>query len=271
MSRVKALLRQTVAAGASDLHIIVGHPPILRIHTILAPVEGEAAVKEDEADAFMRELLTDGQYERLEQQRDLDFSVYLPGGPRFRVNAHFQRGTPALAFRAIPAQVPPLETLNLPDVTVDFANLPQGLVLVTGETGSGKSTTLAAMINHMNGRFRYHVITLEDPVEYSLESRMCTVEQREIGLDVPDFRSIAERSMRPGAPPLQIPLDTASRLIAQLFGMPGRSLTNCSACAAGAQASGRAFRSVRAGRYTAAVCGGLDPMINPLGPSPAAP
>ena len=189
MSRIKALLRQTVAAGASDLHIIVGHPPILRIHTVLTPVEGEAAVEEDEADAFMRELLTDGQYERLEQQRDLDFSVYLPGGPRFRVNAHFQRGTPALAFRAIPAQVPPLETLNLPDVTVDFANLPQGLVLVTGETGSGKSTTLAAMIDHVNGRFRYHVITLEDPIEYSLESKMCTVEQREIGLDVPDFRS----------------------------------------------------------------------------------
>jgi twitching motility protein PilT len=181
-------MRSAVDAGASDLHIIAGHPPLLRIHTVLVAMEGEAVVVGDEAHAFVKELVTEEQRQHFARRRDLDFSTSLPGGPRFRVNAHFQRGTPALAFRAIPACVPPLEDLNLPEVAVEFAELQQGLVLVTGETGSGKSTTLASMVDHMNDRFRYHVITLEDPIEYMLESRLCTVEQREVGEDVPDFR-----------------------------------------------------------------------------------
>jgi len=188
LTRIKNLMRSAVDAGASDLHIIVGHPPLLRIHTVLVAMEGEAVVAEDEAHAFVKELVTEEQHQHFTRRRDLDFSASLPGGPRFRVNAHFQRGTAALAFRAIPARVPPLEELNLPEVVVEFAELQQGLVLVTGETGSGKSTTLASMVDHMNDRFRYHVITLEDPIEYMLESRMCTVEQREVGEDVPDFQ-----------------------------------------------------------------------------------
>lgn len=188
MTRIKNLMRSAVDAGASDLHIIAGHPPLLRIHTVLVAMEGEAVVAEDEAHAFVKELVTEEQHQHFTRQRDLDFSASLPGGTRFRVNAHFQRGTPALAFRAIPARVPPLEELNLPEAVVEFAELQQGLVLVTGETGSGKSTTLASMVDHMNDRFRYHVITLEDPIEYMLESRLCTVEQREVGEDVPDFR-----------------------------------------------------------------------------------
>jgi len=188
LTRIKNLMRSAVDAGASDLHIIAGHPPLLRIHTVLVAMEGEAVVAEDEAHAFVKELVTEEQHQHFIRRRDLDFSTSLPGGPRFRVNAHFQRGTPALAFRAIPARVPPLEELNLPEVVVEFAELQQGLVLVTGETGSGKSTTLASMVDHMNDRFKYHVITLEDPIEYMLESRMCTVEQREVGEDVPDFQ-----------------------------------------------------------------------------------
>ena len=188
MTRIKNLMRSAVDAGASDLHIIAGHPPLLRIHTVLVAMEGEAVVAEDEAHALVKELVTEEQHQHFTRRRDLDFSASLPGGPRFRVNAHFQRGTPALAFRAIPARVPPLEELNLPEVVVEFAELQQGLVLVTGETGSGKSTTLASMVDHMNDRFKYHVITLEDPIEYMLESRMCTVEQREVGEDVPDFQ-----------------------------------------------------------------------------------
>ena len=188
MTRIKNLMRSAVDAGASDLHILAGHPPLLRIHTVLVAMEGEAVVAEDEAHAFVKELVTEEQHQHFTRRRDLDFSASLPGGPRFRVNAHFQRGTPALAFRAIPARVPPLEELNLPEVVVEFAELQQGLVLVTGETGSGKSTTLASMVDHMNDRFKYHVITLEDPIEYMLESRLCTVEQREVGEDVPDFR-----------------------------------------------------------------------------------
>jgi len=188
LTRIKNLMRSAVDAGASDLHIIAGHPPLLRIHTVLVAMEGEAVVAEDEAHALVKELVTEEQHQHFTRRRDLDFSASLPGGPRFRVNAHFQRGTPALAFRAIPARVPPLEELNLPEVVVEFAELQQGLVLVTGETGSGKSTTLASMVDHMNDRFKYHVITLEDPIEYMLESRMCTVEQREVGEDVPDFQ-----------------------------------------------------------------------------------
>ena len=188
MTRIRNLMRSAVDSGASDLHIIAGHPPLLRIHTVLVAMEGEAVVAEDEAHAFVKELVTEEQHQHFTRRRDLDFSTSLPGGPRFRVNAHFQRGTPALAFRAIPARVPPLEELNLPETVVEFAELQQGLVLVTGETGSGKSTTLASMVDHMNDRFQYHVITLEDPIEYMLESRLCTVEQREVGEDVPDFR-----------------------------------------------------------------------------------
>jgi len=188
LTRIRNLMRSAVDSGASDLHIIAGHPPLLRIHTVLVAMEGEAVVAEDEAHAFVKELVTEEQHQHFTRRRDLDFSTSLPGGPRFRVNAHFQRGTPALAFRAIPARVPPLEELNLPETVVEFAELQQGLVLVTGETGSGKSTTLASMVDHMNDRFQYHVITLEDPIEYMLESRLCTVEQREVGEDVPDFR-----------------------------------------------------------------------------------
>jgi len=189
MTRMTSLLERVIADGASDLHLVVGLPPLQRIHTVLAGMEGETPLGDDEAEAYIRELLSDDQYRQFQEQRDMDFSTALPSGARFRVNAHYQRGTPALAFRAIPSDVPALETLNLPPVVTEFANLPQGLILVTGETGSGKSTTLASMIEHMNQKYPYHVITLEDPIEYYIPSRQCVVEQREVGADVPTFRS----------------------------------------------------------------------------------
>jgi len=189
MTRIWNLLERAVAAGASDIHIVAGLPPLQRIHTVLGPMEGEAEMTAEEIEATVKELLDDGQLEQFLEQRDMDFSAALPSGVRFRVNAHFQRGTPALAFRAIPSEIPPLDSLHLPPVVTDFANLPQGLILVTGETGSGKSTTLASMIDYMNHRYPYHVITLEDPIEYYIPSRKCCVEQREVGSDVPNFRS----------------------------------------------------------------------------------
>ncbi|MGB2781360.1 MAG: PilT/PilU family type 4a pilus ATPase [Phycisphaerae bacterium] len=196
MTRIRDLLKKAVAVGASDLHILVGHPPLVRINTSLGPAEGEAAVGGDEADAILQELLTDEQRARLTRNRDLDFSAFLEDGARFRVNAHYQRGSAALAFRAIPARIPPLDELNLPEAVVQFADLQQGFVLVTGETGSGKSTTLASMIDYMNDRYRHHVITLEDPVEYALESRLCIIEQREVDSDVPNFRSGLRHALR---------------------------------------------------------------------------
>ena len=196
MSRIRELLAKATASHASDLHIVVSLPPLHRIHTILTPMEHEAPVTEEESQAFVRDLLDDAQYAKFVEKRDLDFSTTLPGGARFRVNAHFQRATAALAFRAIPAAVPKLDSLNLPEVATDFANLDQGLVLVTGETGSGKSTTLASMIDYINHKNRYHIITLEDPIEYFLESNLSVIEQREVGIDVSDFASGLRHALR---------------------------------------------------------------------------
>jgi len=196
MSRIRELLRKAVERSASDLHVLAGHPPLIRVHTVLAAIEDEPVLAESELEEFAHELLSDLQYDRLEKRRDVDFSTSLENGIRFRVNAHFQRSSIGMAFRAIPEKVPPLASLNLPRVVMDFADLPTGLVLVTGETGSGKSTTLASMIDYMNHKYRHHVITLEDPIEYSLQSGMCIIEQREIGIDVENFASGLRHALR---------------------------------------------------------------------------
>ena len=187
--RITQLLSRAVANHSSDMHIIVGLPPLQRIHTVLAGLENEAPVTPQEAIGFVRELLTEEQFARLMDRLDLDFSTAISDGTRFRVNAHFQRGTPALAFRAIPGRVPELSSLNLPEVVTEFADMEQGLVLVTGETGSGKSTTLASMVDYINHKRQAHVITLEDPIEYFLVSDRCVIEQRAVGADVKDFAS----------------------------------------------------------------------------------
>ncbi len=184
---IQELLARAVSESASDVHVVVGLPPLVRIHTVLAPMEGLPEITADHVFGFLRDLLTEAQRKQLHERRDLDFSAVLPSGIRFRVNAHFQRGAPAMAFRAIPGKVPALESLNLPEVVREFADTDQGLVLVTGETGSGKSTTLASMIDHINHRCRHHIITLEDPIEYFLPSDLSVIEQREVGIDVPDF------------------------------------------------------------------------------------
>jgi len=189
MNRIGDILNRAVADQASDIHVLVGSPPLERIHTVLAPMKGQSPLTDAEVQAVLQELLDADQQKRFLQKRDLDFSIVLSEGIRFRVNAHFQRGTLALAFRVIPRHVPELASLNLPDIVVDFANLSQGFVLVTGETGSGKSTTLASMIDHINHKYRYHVITLEDPIEYYLESDLCVIEQRELEKDVLNFAS----------------------------------------------------------------------------------
>jgi twitching motility protein PilT len=196
VSRIHDLLERAVANESSDLHIIAGLPPLQRIHTVLAGMPGEPPIDKDEVEAIVKELLSPAQCDKLQDRRDIDFSTALPDGTRFRVNGHFQRGAPALAFRAIPRQVPPLESLNLPDIVTNFANLSQGLILVTGETGSGKSTTLAAMVDHINHKYPYHIITLEDPIEYYLDSDLCAIEQREVGIDVPDFPSGLKHVLR---------------------------------------------------------------------------
>ena len=188
MSFLQDLLKTALGSEASDVHVLVGMPPLLRIHTALTATDYPIVTPEG-AVRMVKEMIGEERFKTFEEKRDLDFSTEVPGLGRFRVNAHFQRETVAISFRAIPDNVPPLASLNLPEVVKKFPHLPRGLVLVTGETGSGKSTTLASMINEINQTAARHVITLEDPVEYELRSNKCVIEQREVGSDVPTFAS----------------------------------------------------------------------------------
>jgi len=185
---IDKILESAIGMGASDIHIIAHHPPMARVHTVMQPLDFPI-VDPDDAMAMFRHMANDVQIARFDERRDSDFSYELPNISRFRVNVHMQRRSVAISMRAIKTKIPRLADLNLPDVIERLTYLPRGLVLVTGDTGSGKSTTLAAMMQEMNKRYSKHVITLEDPVEYALESDKCTIEQRELGDDVPSFSS----------------------------------------------------------------------------------
>ena len=196
MTFLQELLTAALSSGESDLHIVPGMPPLFRIHTALGPAPGHEPVTPQQSQQFVREMVGEERLRRLEDQRDIDFSTQVKGIGRFRVNAHYQRETVAIAFRAISDRVPPIEELNLPAVAAKFVDLPRGLVLVTGETGSGKSTTLASMIDAMNRRYDHHIITLEDPIEYELRNNKSVIEQRELGVDVPTFASGLRHALR---------------------------------------------------------------------------
>ena len=196
MSVLQELLSRAIKEGASDVHIVAGLPPLMRINTVLAPVAGYPLVPPEETAAFVKEMVSRERIDTLEGKRDIDFSTSIKGLGRFRVNAHFQRETIAIAFRAISDSIPPLEQLGLPKVVEKFIEMPRGLILITGQTGAGKSTTLAAMIEAMNQRYQHHIITMEDPIEYELRSKKCIIEQREVGIDVPDFASGLKHALR---------------------------------------------------------------------------
>ena len=188
MSMLNDILRNAVEAKASDVHITVGSPPLFRIHTVVTPSDFPIVTAEG-ALRMAKELMSEKRWAEFEQMRDSDFSYEIPGVSRFRVNAHYQRGTIALAFRTINDKIRPIEQLFLPDIVNKLTYLPRGLILVTGPTGSGKSTTLAGMIDAINKREHGHIITLEDPIEYAFISNKCCIEQREVGSDVPTFAS----------------------------------------------------------------------------------
>ena len=200
MGYLQELLTKAIKLGASDIHLVVGQPPLQRIHTVLEPAEGHEPLTAEQIEQFVKDMVGPKRFEQLIEKRDIDFSTKVPiMGPslgRFRVNAHYQRETIAIAFRAISEMVPELTTLNLPPVVERMVDLPRGLILVTGQTGSGKSTTLASMVDAMNKRFAYHVITVEDPIEYDLRSNKCIIEQRELGSDVPTFASGLRHALR---------------------------------------------------------------------------
>ena len=189
------ILKTASQHDASDIHIISGHPPMMRVHTVMTPMDFPILTPEA-VEIALKEMTSTEQREVFEKQKDLDLSYHIEGLGRYRVNAHLQRGTIGLALRTIKENVPPLEDLNLPEVISRLTYLPRGLVLVTGDTGSGKSTTLAAMIQAMNERYRKHIITLEDPVEYVFKSNKCLIEQRELGMDMPSFASGLKHALR---------------------------------------------------------------------------
>ncbi len=188
MVNLEELLTEVLDRGASDVHIVCGQRPILRINTELIESDFPEVTPDTAAD-LVREMVGTRRYAQFLRRRDLDFSAVVEGRGRFRVNAHYQRDTVAIAFRAIPDSVPALDSLNLPEIVSTFTDLPRGLVLVTGETGAGKSTTLASMIDAINHKYSHHIVTLEDPIEYELQPDKCIIEQREVGSDVPSFAS----------------------------------------------------------------------------------
>jgi twitching motility protein PilT len=183
----KKILAEAIANKASDVHINVGMPPVMRINTELFRMEEFGNVSDAQARQMVMDMIGPQKYKVYEERRDLDFSTLIEDGTRFRVNAHFQRDTSAISYRVISSRIPSFDSLHLPEIVRDMIDLPRGMILVTGPTGSGKSTTLAAMIGAINQKYRYRIITLEDPVEYALTNEMCMIEQREIGQDCRSF------------------------------------------------------------------------------------
>ncbi|KKS16900.1 MAG: twitching motility protein [candidate division WWE3 bacterium GW2011_GWB1_41_6] len=177
------LLENVVNSNASDLHISVGDPPYIRVNTVLQPVKDFPAMTTEDVNYFLSQLLEEDQLQLLDVNRELDFSVALGTKARFRVNAFFQKGTPSVALRLIPAVIPSLESLHLPDVLVKLCEMKQGLFLVVGPTGHGKSTTIASMIDRINETRSEHIVTVEDPIEYIFTNKKSLIEQREMYID----------------------------------------------------------------------------------------
>jgi twitching motility protein PilT len=192
---LKAILQQMVQVGASDLHLKVGRPPTLRLHGDLSPLPMPALRPEDLA-LLAKELMSPKQVREFAEYREADFATGIPGIGRFRVNAYQQRGTIAFAIRTIPHQARSLQELNLPPVVERIALLPRGLVLVTGVTGSGKSTALASMIQLINERRYANIITIEDPIEFLHRDLKCHINQREVGTDTASFAQALRRVLR---------------------------------------------------------------------------
>ena len=193
---LQEVLQAVYSGGASDVHLKVGRPPMMRVNGDLAPVAGNRALELEDVQKFVFALINPAQKARLESERELDFSFQVRGMARFRGNAYYQRGYMGAAFRLIPTVVPTLEQLGLAEVLKELVMKNQGLFLVTGPTGSGKSTTLAALIDYLNSHQPVHIITLEDPIEFIYEDKMAIINQREVGADTLTFAQGLRRALR---------------------------------------------------------------------------
>ena len=196
MELFNKILKTAVEGGASDVHIKPDSPVVYRINSQLVETEMAQTPTQDWLDKVIKEIIPEHFLPRLEEDREIDFSYFLEGIGRFRTNCFQQLGKWCLAMRYVVAEVPKLESLNLPEIIKSIAEEPRGIVLVAGTTGSGKSTTLAGMIDHINSTMKRHIITLEDPVEYVFEDNGCVIEQREVGLDTPSYEHGLKHVMR---------------------------------------------------------------------------
>lgn len=192
---IEELLEKLVKAGGSDLHISSGLPPVIRVDGKLERCD-YPPLSPDDVETLLFPMLSNEQRRRLEQEWELDFSYGIEGLSRFRVNFYKDKGNYAAAFRTITSLVPSFESLGLPEIVRKTADKPRGLVLVTGPTGSGKSTTLAAMIDYINSTRQEHILTIEDPIEYVHTSRQCIIHQRELGLDTRSFSNALKSALR---------------------------------------------------------------------------
>jgi twitching motility protein PilT len=194
---IDAALRETVELGGSDLHSKVGSPPMARVNGELRPLDGYETLTSEQTEAALETILKDPRaHSEFNEVGEADFAHAIRGLSRFRVNAFRQRGSVSIACRAIPFQVKTIDELELPDVIRTLAAEQRGIILVTGTTGSGKSTTLAAMIDHINESRRRHIVTLEDPIEYLHRDKMSIINQREIGNDTVSFGRAMRRVLR---------------------------------------------------------------------------
>jgi twitching motility protein PilT len=196
MFDVDLALQHVVSSGGSDLHLKVPSRPVIRRHGKLEPMMDSEPLKPDVTEQILFHMLTDEQMKEFRRDSELDFAYSLPGVARFRVNAFVQRGSISLVCRAIPFQIKSAEELLLPPVVGELADEERGMILVTGTTGSGKSTTLASMIDHINSNYTKHIVTIEDPVEFLHRDKKSIINQREVGEDTASFARALRRVLR---------------------------------------------------------------------------
>ena len=197
MFEVKTALRELVAKDGSDLHLKVGSSPLFRVHGDLAADAAIAPLERADTEQALRDLLPDeNKLEEFDQDHEVDFSYEIEGVARYRINAFLQRGSISLVCRAIPHRISSIEELALPEVVRELAEEERGIILLTGTTGSGKSTTLAAMIDHMNNTMSKHIVTIEDPIEFVHSDKRSAINQREVGMDTASFKRALRRVLR---------------------------------------------------------------------------
>jgi twitching motility protein PilT len=197
MFDIDEALRYLIMKEGSDLHLKVPAPPIIRIHGEMVPIEGGERLTPDVTEAALRQILDDPvKIAEFESDHEVDFAYSITGLGRFRVNAFRQRGAVSLVMRAIPVTIKTVEELKLPAVITKLAEEERGIILLTGTTGSGKSTTLAAMLNHMNRTMRKHIVTIEDPIEFLHRDDQSIINQREVGMDTASFKRALRRVLR---------------------------------------------------------------------------